>query len=91
MKNVNCASVIALVAGSLGLATPAVASELSIDRAAISASHDTLSAADLGGDALNGLKVQQQQQQVVNNQQQQQTAGSLGGGIYTPSSDGFDL
>ena len=65
MKNANCASVIALVAGSLGMATPAVASELSIDRASFSVSHETLSASDLDGSALHGLKVQQQQQQVL--------------------------
>ena len=87
MKTVNCASVLALIAGSLAISTPAMASELSISRGAVTVSHTMLAADDLVGDALLGPVSQQQQQQ----QQQVRNLAPLAGIIYTPSNTGFDV
>jgi len=88
MKTVNCASVLALIAGSLAISTPAMASELSISRGVVTVSHTMLAADDLVGDALLGPVSQQQQQQ---QQQQVRNLAPLAGIIYTPSNTGFDV
>jgi len=84
MKTVICASVLALIAVSLAISTPAMASELSISCGAVTVSHTMLAADDLVGDALLGPVSQQQQQQVRN-------LAPLAGIIYTPSNTGFDM
>jgi hypothetical protein len=91
MKIVNCASLIALVAGGLAVAGPASAapSELSLNPASVSATHDMLSpVALLGGDGFRGpLSNQQQQQQ----QQQTRPHVTADGAVYSAPISGFSV
>lgn len=90
MKSVNCATVLALVAGSIAVATPASAAELSLSPNSIVASHDVLHMVDMTGDSIFGPLSQQQ-----NNQQQQQQVvqnlAPIAGTIYTAGSNGFEV
>lgn len=89
MKKANCASVLALIAGSIAISTPAAASDLSISSESIKVSHEKVSTLDLSGDARLGERSQQQQQQ-----QQQQVVRNLApisGIIYAPSNSGFEV
>jgi hypothetical protein len=86
MKIMNCASLIALVAGGLVVSTPAAASPLS--PASLTASHDMLHAVSLPGDeALRGPLSHQQQQQ----QQQRRNLVAEAGVIYGAPLGGFNV
>jgi hypothetical protein len=87
MKIVNCASLIALVAGGLAVAAPASASPLS--PASLTASHDMLHAVSLpGDDGLRGPSSNQQQQQ---QQQQRRNLVAEAGVIYGAPLSGFNV
>lgn len=84
MKKVNCASVLALIAGTLAISTPAAASDLSISSDSIIATHERLAAIDLDGDARLGEVSHQQQQQV-------RRLALISGIVYAPSNSGFEV
>lgn len=88
MKKANCASVLALIAGTLAISTPAAASDLSISSDSIISSHERLAAVDLAGDARLGEVSQQQQQQ---QQQQVRNLAPVSGIVYAPSNSGFEV
>ena len=89
MKLMNCASLIALVAGGLSLTAPASATpvELAISPASISVSHDVLKSTDLLGDESFLAQSQQQQQQ----QQQRHLGLESLGVVYGAPADGFSV
>lgn len=84
MKIMNCASLIALVAGGLAVSVPASAAPLS--PASLTASHDMLQAVSLMGDELRMPSAQQQQQQ-----QQRRNLVAAAGVIYGAPLGGFNV
>ena len=89
MKYTNCASVLALIAGTLAVATPAAASDLSINTEAVVASHEVVTAKDLVGDYIRDERSQQQQQQ--QQQQRVRNLAPISGAVYAPSNNGFEV
>jgi hypothetical protein len=85
MKILNCASLIALVAGGLAVSAPASAAPLS--PASLTASHDMLQAVSLTGDESRIPSAQQQQQQ----QQQRRNIVAEAGVIYGAPLGGFNV
>lgn len=86
MKIMNCASLIALVAGGLAVSAPASAAPLS--PASLTASHDMLHAVSFTGDEVRMPSSNQQQQQ---QQQQRRNLVAEAGVIYGAPLGGFNV
>jgi len=90
MKILNCAPLLALVAGGLAVSAPANAAILKLSSASISATHEMLQAAALRGDDGLRLASSQQQQQQQQQQRQRKHVGEAGLVYHAPLS-GFSV
>ena len=88
MKILNCAPMLALLAGSVGMGAPADANILKLNTASVSASHDVLSSASLKGDE-RGLQSASNQQQIK--QQQRKNLAAQSGVVYDAPPTGFSV